>query len=467
MPDVRRAGFVTDHGIVLGRYKGRVLMDDGNGHVGIFGHTESGKDSGHNFPTTALWRGSLLIADTKATDTYPLGENYGICAPGRARLGPVYRFAPAQQGSCCLNVLDAVRWGKAEEFDDVSFILRSMLLPAHHERQRSQEANFWGGMGLQILRATTLYAGNFPLPGEGHYAVPYASFPRVLRFMQPRHHCLMALQQCRHPLIVPVADELVAIEKRAPRQFEGMWSQTLLALDIYQSPMIARHTSHSDFSLLDLQAAATPITLYLSARSSGELAHLANIFRPILEQALSQLKNARLSQRWRLLCLLNEFPAFGYMPSLEKDIADVRAHGIRLMIPVQTPNQLFGLYGHDTPLWGNMVTKVFHKLADDEFAARLSKAIGEEDIEYESRHRSTSSGRTTRGTATHRLRRPLMPLSALLGLPPAWEIIWSTACTHMILADKVNYWTDQEFQPYRERERRERCQHDRQGFLPA
>lgn len=420
-------------------------MDDGNGHVGVFGHTESGKDGGHNFPTTACWQGSMIIADTKATDQYPLGENYGICGHIRELRGPVYRFAPAQQGSCCINVLDAVRWGRLEEFDDVSFILRSMLLPAHQERQRSHEANFWGGMGLQIVRATTLYTGNFPLPWESPYAVPYASFPRVLRFMQNRQQCLAALQQCRHPLIVPIAEELAAVNNRAPKQFEGMWSQTLLALDIYQSPLIARHTAHSDFSLLDLQAAETPITLYFSARSSGELAHLAHIFRPIFEQALSQLKNARLPRRWRLLCLMNEFPAWGYVGSIEKDAADIRAHGIRLMIPVQTPSQLFALYGHDTSLWGNMVTKVFHKLADDEFAARLSKALGEEEIEYTSVHKSTSSGRTTRGTATHRMRRPLMPVAALLGLPPEQAIIWSTACQRMILADKVNYWTDREF----------------------
>jgi type IV secretion system protein VirD4 len=139
--------------------------------------------------------------------------------------------------------------------------------------------------------------------------------------------------------------------------------------------------------------------------------------------------------------LLNEFPELGYMDILERAPAHARSYRIRFLIVIQDLSQLFSTYGHDTPLWGNLATKVFHGPVHDENAARMERMLGPETVEVMSRTKHHGRG-ARHSTSTHAVARPLMTQAEILGLPAEEEIIWAQGCPHPVLAQKVRHWVD-------------------------
>src|SRR5262249_8891941 len=87
--EVARAGFSTQHGVVMGQVDGTIYCEDGPTHLALFGPTRSGKGFFHLRPTLRwFWRkGSVLITDPKN------GENYQATVAERRQYGRVEAFA--------------------------------------------------------------------------------------------------------------------------------------------------------------------------------------------------------------------------------------------------------------------------------------------------------------------------------------------------------------------------------------
>ena len=425
--EVRKSGLLSKEGIVIGKLAGRTLRVP-QLHVLVCGPSGSGKDVSVNIPTAITWRGSLLSVDPKDG-----GENYAICGKARAKLGPVFRFAPNLPGSHQYNPLDMIRLGTPQEFGDTMALVKNLLAPAQKDTRTSDTGSFFARQGAIAGRGVLLYA---------LYTMPrgQATLHACCRLMQDAEACCTGMAKHPHPEIQGTGQELLTLMKESSRQFAGEWSTSKGALDIFKDPLIAHATSRSDFQLTDLQFGKRPITLYLGAETVTDLLYLYPLFRAIIQGAYHQLTRSQAHQRRRheLLMALNEFPQLGYMEILEHAPAHARSYGIRFLIIIQDLAQLFHTYGHETAIWGNVATKVFHRPDHDETAARMERMLGPETVEVTSRQ-SGGRGRSQSQSPTGRA---LLTQAEILGLGAEEEIIWAPNCPHPILARKIRYWKD-------------------------
>ncbi len=144
--EVRKAGLMTTHGVVVGHLNGRRLHDDSNTHVLLIGPTRSWKGRSVIIPTLLTWRHSALIFDPKD------GENADVTAAWRGRLGRVELFTPC----ACLNVLDTIRLKTIREFGDAQLIAQSLTAPEKMAYESPTSLHF-RELAAMLLTATFLH----------------------------------------------------------------------------------------------------------------------------------------------------------------------------------------------------------------------------------------------------------------------------------------------------------------------
>lgn len=419
--EIRQAGLNGSWGIVLGRHRGRTLVESWDAHVLVCGPSRSGKDRRHLWPTTRRWPGSMVIVDVKER-----GENLEHCGQSRAKKGPVYVYAPGMERSCKYNLMDWIPWGQPEAYAAVTMLVDTLMAPQKRGERPDQNAEFFRGRGRTILRAAMLHVG-----AHGQRR----SFGGVLGFLSDRSSALVAMAQSRNAQVRAVGLEYGAL---SGDELGGAWSNATNPLDPWRDPLIVANTETSDFDFATFQQGEVPQTLYLVVKSPMEFATLHGLFRAVIVQGLARLQTDWRTPQWPLLWLLNEFPQLGYMPALEAAAPVMLGRWMRLLVVIQDPGQLFETYGANTVLWSNMAAKVFHTPNSDISAKRISDMLGETTETWVSTSRQGWGKRPTR--TTHQGRRKLLDMADVLGLPRSAVLIRHERCPLPIRARKLSAW---------------------------
>ena len=79
--------------------------------------------------------------------------------------------------------------------------------------------------------------------------------------------------------------------------------------------------------------------------------------------------------------LLDEFPAIGKLEVLEKGIGYVAGYGMKMMLILQSLDQLFKIYGKENGFLSNCQAQIFYTSNDETTANYVSKLLGKETIE--------------------------------------------------------------------------------------
>jgi len=417
--EVRGAGLSTRHGVVIGEVERTIYCDDWDTHVLTIGRTRSGKGAFHLTPTLRyFWHtGSALIGDPKN------GENYHASAAYRQQFGRVEAFAPYGPPQCCLNVEDTIRWGDPREFDDALTIGQSLTAPRKMARESEVSLHF-RELAAMLLAAVQLHVG---------YTSAERSLSAVWRFLTQRkatkrgQNLLETLDLMSKTAHVPqgvhmaIATITNAIETiSGDRELGSIWSTAIRPLILYNSPYVTASTETSTLDLRDLQYGPEPVSLYLLAPSPAAVKRLYPVYRVILDVALTRLME-RAGQETpgdythRLLLTLDEFPTYGFIPTIDAEVATMAGYGIKGWFLAQDIPQLDETYGEDAPLWGNTDCKIFHAPANDTTARRISENfLGEQTVEYAVV--SQSRGGATR--TPHRVSRALLTPDEVQMIPP-------------------------------------------------
>ena len=189
----------------------------------------------------------------------------------------------------------------------------------------------------------------------------------------------------QHPFVVRTfADLLSKGEKTMP----GIIATAKAKLGVFQLPTVAKNTSSSDFKIRDLMASDKPISFYIVIEP-GDLQSLAPLIRILIIQCVTLLtpeidysgnnKNA-VKFKHRLLMLLDEFPSLGKMEILEKAIGYVAGYGMKMMLVVQSLDQLNKIYTKDNAFISNCQTQIFYTANDNQTAEYISQTIGNKTI---------------------------------------------------------------------------------------
>lgn len=430
--EITAAGMTGSDGVVLGKLDHDYLRHEGPEHVLCFAPTRSGKGVGLVVPSLLTWSGSAIVHDIK-------GENWELTAGWRERFGRVLLFDPTNAGSAAYNPLLEVRRGEWE-VRDVQNVADVLVDPEGSLERR----NHWEKTSHALLVGAILHVlyaeKEKTLAGVANFlSDPQRPIETTLRTMMLTRHLGDAGP---HPVVASAARELL---NKSENERSGVLSTAMSFLGLYRDPVVAKVTSHCDWRIADLVEGERPTTLYLVVPPS-DISRTKPLIRLVLNQIgrrLTEDLHAK-DRRYRLLMMLDEFPALGRLDFFESALAFMAGYGIKSFLIAQSLNQIEKAYGPNNSILDNCHVRVSFATNDERTAKRVSDSLG-----------TGTEMRAMKNYAGHRLSpwlghlmvsrqetaRALMTPGEIMQLPPTDAIVMVSGL-FPIRAKKARYFAD-------------------------
>jgi type IV secretion system protein VirD4 len=430
--EVRAAGLLSDVGVVLGKLGVRYLRHDGPEHVLCFAPTRSGKGVGLVVPSLLTWPGSCIVHDIK-------GENWGLTAGFRSKIGRVLLFDPTNAGSAAYNPLLEVRRGEWE-VRDVQNVADVLVDPEGSLEKR----NHWEKTSHALLVGAILHVlyaeADKTLAGVAAFlSDPRRSIEATLAAMMSTPHLGEAGV---HPVVASAARELL---NKSENERSGVLSTAMSFLGLYRDPVVAQVTRRCDWRIADLVDGERPVTLYLVVPPS-DISRTKPLIRLVLNQVGRRLTEELTpkAKRHRVLLMLDEFPALGRLDFFESALAFMAGYGLKAFLIAQSLNQIEKAYGPNNSILDNCHVRVSFATNDERTAKRVSDALG-----------TATEMRAMKNYAGHRLSpwlghlmvsrsetaRQLLTPGEVMQLPPTDEIVMVSG-VQPIRGKKARYFED-------------------------
>lgn len=328
--EVKRHGFRSSVGIVLGRKGGRFLTFGGSEHVIVEAPTRSGKGTGIVIPNLLTWQGSVVVLDVKR-------ENYDASAGFRAHYGQdVYLFNPTDREGRTARY-NPLAYINRDDPDDVIIELQKIatmlfVAPDHGEA-------FWAN------GARTGFAGvGAWLADTSDEPLTMGAIYRHLTEGDARSFFRKELADPKLNLSVGCRTALADFAGGSDNSFADVKKTITNVLGLWLNPLVDSATAASDFDLRDLRK--RPMSIYLGV-SPDELDRIAPLYNLLLQQ-LIDLNVRELPGETTpipVLVILNEFARLGRASVIASAFSYVAGYGIRLLPVIQSRSQLRGVYG--------------------------------------------------------------------------------------------------------------------------
>ena len=434
--EARIAGLLGDDGVILGKLGVRYLRHDGPEHVLCFAPTRSGKGVGLVVPSLLTWPGSCIVHDIK-------GENWGLTAGFRAKIGRVLLFDPTNVASAAYNPLLEVRRGEWE-VRDVQNVADVLVDPEGSLEKR----NHWEKTSHALLVGAILHVlyaeADKTLAGVAAFlSDPRRSIEATLAAMMSTPHLGEAGV---HPVVASAARELL---NKSENERSGVLSTAMSFLGLYRDPVVAKVTRRCDWRIADLVDGERPVTLYLVVPPS-DISRTKPLIRLVLNQVGRRLTEELTpkAKRHRVLLMLDEFPALGRLDFFESALAFMAGYGLKSFLIAQSLNQIEKAYGPNNAILDNCHVRVSFATNDERTAKRVSDALG-----------TATEMRAMKNYAGHRLSpwlghlmvsrsetaRQLLTPGEVMQLPPTDEIVMVSG-VQPIRGKKARYYEDPRLQ---------------------
>lgn len=432
-------------GLVIGRPAGppgaRLLRYRGDGHLLTLAPTGAGKGVGCVIPNLLTYPGSVIVTD-------PKGENFAITARRRRALGHrVIALDPfgLVGGSGAFNPLEALDPRHPAAVDDAAALADLMLL---REPRETGENVFWSEEAKALLAGLILHAATDPSPERRTLRTvwEYLSLP-------PRAMTQLWTQMAQSPAAGgAVARAAARVRQKGDRVRSGILAQAQSQAHFLESDRIARVLQQSTFSFEELTTTRLSLFLVLPPDRIDSCRRWLRLLVGCALQAVVRSRTPRPAPEERVLFLLDEFPALGAMPPLERAVALARGYGATCWLLAQDLAQLRALY---PSTWSTFIANAGVVQAfgtnDVETATYVSDMLGTTTV------RSTSVTRSRRGmggflqradcrdscTVTERERRLLSP-DEVRGLASTTMLLLMPG-RDPVRARRLDYRSDREF----------------------
>jgi type IV secretion system protein VirD4 len=351
-------------GVVLGKWGWTTLRYDGQVHTLMVAPTGSGKSTSLCIPTALSWQHSLFVTDPKQ-------EVYTLSAGWRRLFSTVIHLNPTAADSDCFNPLSAIRLETEYEIRD-TMLLTDILVDPEGERAHSATAQHFRDLTNVFLQGIVLhglYTGTATTLTElDQFFFSESSMAAVLKEMESTSHTLDGV----HPA---VQRSVHLLRRLADRELSGVLSTVSRALQMTMDPLVARMTSSNDFRLQDLRERHRPLSLYLTVPYSDQ-ERLRPLSRLITRQVLDYTTHRLGGWRHRMLLLIDECQALGYMPALAQALNFVRGFGMQLVLITPSLNDLDRLYGEKNNFVEGAHLRVVFAPNDAGIAEKFSRMTG-------------------------------------------------------------------------------------------
>ncbi|MEP1231567.1 MAG: type IV secretory system conjugative DNA transfer family protein [Litorimonas sp.] len=419
--DVKKAGLRSSSGLILGKFKGQYMMDDGQTHVLVSAPTGSGKGVGIVIPNLLNWNGSAVVLDIK-------GENYELTSGFRHQHGQqVFVFSPFSETSHRFNPFDAINPNPRQRFNDIQNIAQ-IILPDNDKDPT------WSQQGRALFVAFALYL----LDKDGQIC----SVGNILRFLQTQddtRDIVKGIMAVEGDKLDPSAQRTFSnFSQQEKRMSESVKVGLVGALSLWNSPSIDAATSHTDFDISALRK--TKMTIYVVV-SLADISSLRPLLTLFFEQvfAVQLRKEPGKEDKHKVLFLMDEFESLGTMDGIVDKLPFVRSFNIRIMAIIQGLSQLdqrYSVAGRDKILQGSK-HQIFFASNDQQTTNYVSQTLGKTTIETVSKSRSKQGRSVSRQSQA----RELMLPQEVREMSPD-KLILITEGTRPILGDKIKYFKD-------------------------
>lgn len=402
--ELKRHGFRSVTGIVVGRKGGRFLTFGGSEHVLVEAPTRSGKGTGIVIPNLLTWQGSVVVLDVKR-------ENFDASAGFRAHYGQqVFLYNPTdRQGRTArYNPLDYIDRSDAQ---DVIIELQKIATMLFIAPERGEA--FWANgarTGFAGVGAWLAETSDEPLTMGAIYRYLTEGDARSFFKRELANPKLSLSTGCRTALndFAGGSDNSFADIKKTITNVLGLWL----------NPLVDAATSVSDFDLRDLRKRHISIYLGVSPDELDRIAPLYNLlFQQLIDLNVRELPDE--STPVPVLVILDEFARLGRASVIASAFSYVAGYGIRLLPVIQSRSQLRGVYGEHLAdeIVANCGVEVAFTPKELRVANELSDRIGYVGQESVTRSLTINGLLANRSKSISDQRRALLLPQELMQLP--------------------------------------------------
>jgi len=419
--DVKKAGLRAGAGLVLGKFKGKYMIDDGQMHVLVAAPTGSGKGVGVVIPNLLSWNGSAVVLDIK-------GENHQLTSGFRKAHGHnIFVFSPFAENSHRFNPFDAINPDPRNRFNDIQNIA-TILLPDNEKDPT------WSQQGRGLFVAFALYLLDSP-----DQECTIGNILRHLQTQEDTRDIVKGIMKKMGDKLDPSAQRSFSnFSQQEKRMSESVKVGLVGALTLWNSPSIDAATSATDFDVTSLRKQKTTIYVVVSL---ADLAALRPLLKLFFEQVFAaQLrKEPQADEPHKILFLMDEFESLGTMDGIVDKLPFVRSFAVRILAIVQGLSQLDQRYtaaGRDKILQG-CKHQIFFAANDQQTTQYVSTTLGKKTINTTSRSR----GKQGRTISKQSQQRDLMLPQEVREMSTD-KLILITEGTRPIFGNKVRYFKD-------------------------
>jgi type IV secretion system protein VirD4 len=429
--EIKRHGFRSTVGIVLGRKRGRFLTFGGSEHVIVEAPTRSGKGTGIVIPNLLTWQGSVVVLDVKR-------ENFDATAGFRAHYGQaVYLFNPTDREGRTARY-NPLAYIDRSDPDDVIIELQKIatmlfVAPDHGEAFWANGART-GFVGVGAWLAETSDA---PLTMGAIYRHLTTSDARSYFKKELANPQLNLSTGCRTALsdFAGGSDNSFADIKKTITNVLGLWL----------NPLVDAATATSDFDLRELRS--RPMSIYLGV-SPDELDRIAPLYNLLFQQLIDLNVRALPDENTAVpvLVILDEFARLGRASVIASAFSYVAGYGIRLLPVIQSRSQLRGVYGEHVAdeIVANCGVEVAFTPKELRVANDLSERIGYVGQESVTKSLTINGLLANRSKSISEQRRALMLPQELMQFAPD-KLILLRGGIPPIIGTKIAYFSSRFF----------------------
>jgi type IV secretion system protein VirD4 len=394
---------------------------------------------------------SCIILDFK-------GENFSKTAAYRAKvLGhKIFRFDPTSSFTIKYNPLADLRPG-VHLYDDAR-LLAETLLPEGQPGKSNEAEDYFRNQAIIMLTGSILHCLTSDYPDKSLGGVlDFISSgvseddDEMMAFLEDMKEATH-IDDSTHQHIENAANLLLS---KGPRELGSVIGTVSKGLSVFESDIVRENTSTSHFSLDDFLASNAdkqPVSFYICV-PYGRVGSLKGLIKVFFEFFIKRLTSDVTEHGKKplndLLLLLDEFPLLGASTFMSDSMGILRGYGIRVMIVVQTLQQLITLYGQNHPFLDHCQVRMFGAPGDEKSAETISKLLGDASVWKESTSHSGSRFEAVNkniNVSGQEMRRPLMYPAEVNAMDKS-EVIISPQGEPPYKAKKLAYFAHPEYAP--------------------
>ncbi len=439
--DLARRGLfkATGDGIVVGRFKGRLLRLGGQQFAILAAPTRSGKGVGVVIPNLLDYRGSVVVLDIKQ-------ENFALTSGWRADQDQeVFLFNPFahDRRTHRWNPLSYVSADPAFRVSDLMSIA-AMLYPDGADEQK-----FWVSQARNAFVAFCLYLFE-NRDDERRSGFPGAqggpTLGQVFRLASgdggPLRAQLQQLAQ-RGFLSGNARTAFANLLSQADETFASIMGTFKEPLNAWINPVLDAATSGDDFLLTDLRR--KPMTIYIGIQPDklAEARLVVNLFfSQLINCNTRELPSADPTLRYQCLLLMDEFTSIGRVEIIANAVSFMAGYNLRLLPIIQSMAQLDATYGREVArtIITNHALQIIYAPREQQDANDYSEMLGYTTV----RRDNITRGREFSRTQSEE-RRALMLPQELKAMAPGQQVFLCEGIAHPVRCDKIRYYEDRYF----------------------